>query len=384
MKRKIAITTGSRSEYGLLRPVIQAISKSQKLKPYLIVAGMHLAGKKFGSTIQEIKKDNFKIYKTVRMQPENDSNYAMAKSLGRGVISFSNIFQNLKPDINLVLGDRTEMLASAIAAYHMNIPNAHIHGGDKSQGGLDEYTRHAITKMSNIHFTATKESFNRIKKMGENPKYIFLTGSPSIDEIAKKKFTSKNELAKKYKINFSGKEIILLQHPVTTQTDLSIKQIQNILKAISSLKTTTIAIAPNYDAGYKKILEYLISHSKKYSFIHMYRNLPRSDYLGMLKNCGVLVGNSSSGIIEASYFEIPVVNIGIRQKGRETAKSVINVQVERSDYIQKAIIQALKRKKQHKIKKVSTYGSGLASMKIVKILEKIKLDKKLIQKQIFY
>jgi len=258
MTRKIAITTGSRSEYGLLRPVIQEITNNQKLKPYLIVSGMHLAGKKFGSTINEIKKDNLKIYKTVKMQPENDSNYAMAKALGKGIIGFSNIFHNLKPDINLVLGDRIEMLASAIAAYHLNIPNGHIHGGDKSQGGLDEYTRHAITKMSNIHFAATKKSFNRILKMGENPKYVFLTGSPSVDELVKNKITNKKDLVKKYNINFKGKEILLLQHPVTTQTKLSGKQILNILNAIVPLEITTIALAPNYDAGNKKIFDKFI------------------------------------------------------------------------------------------------------------------------------
>ncbi|MGI0022955.1 MAG: UDP-N-acetylglucosamine 2-epimerase, partial [Nitrososphaeraceae archaeon] len=164
MKRKIAVTTGSRSEYGILRPLLQAISDSKKLDLYLIVAGMHLS-KKYGMTINEIKSDGFKIFETVDMVPKGNSTYHMALSLGKGVIAFSKIFHKLKPDINLVLGDRDEAFASALAASHMNIPNAHIHGGDKTKAGIDEYNRHAITKISNIHFAATKKSKERIIRM---------------------------------------------------------------------------------------------------------------------------------------------------------------------------------------------------------------------------
>lgn len=383
MKRKIAVTTGSRSEYGILRPVLRAISSRKKLDLFLIVAGMHLS-KKHGMTINEIKKDGFKIYTKVDMMPKEDSNYFMAKSLGKGIIAFSNIFRKLQPDINLVLGDRDEMLASALAAYHMNIPNAHVHGGEKSQAGIDEYNRHVITKVSNIHFAATVQSKKRIIKMGENPKYVFLTGSPSIDEIANKEITNKNELEKRYNFKFTGNEILLIQHPVTTQTELSGKQILATLKAIAKVKKPTIAIAPNSDAGNKKIFEYLESFSRKYNFIRMYRNLPRSDYLGFLANSGVLVGNSSSGMIEASYFNIPVVNIGIRQKNRERGENVIDVKDVSIDSIYLAILKALRTRKKRKFLQHSLYGTGVASKKIVNHLEKIKLNKELIQKQLSY
>lgn len=381
MTYKISVTTGTRAEYGILRPVLKAISKSKKLELFLIVTGTHLS-KKYGHTINEIKKDNFRIFKTIDMLPKGNSTFEMSKTLGHGIIEFSKIFQKLKPDINLILGDRDEMLASALAASHMNIPNAHIHGGDKS-GGIDEYNRHAITKLSNFHFAATKKSYTRIIKMGENPKHVFLTGSPSIDEIVNNKITSKKELEKEYKIKFTGNEILLVQHPVTTQVDMSKKQITSTLNAIINLKKHTIAIAPNSDAGNQEILKALTSYEKKSSFIHYYKTLPRSDYLGFLKNVGVLVGNSSSGLIEASYFAIPVVNIGIRQKNRERGKNVIDVPVEKSLDIQKAILKALNLKKS-KLSNIRIYGSGNASKKIVGILEKIKLDKKLIQKQIMY
>jgi len=254
MKRKITVTTGSRSEYGILRPVLQQISKSKKLELFLIVTGMHLS-KKHGMTINEIRNDGFKISASVNMMPSKDSNYLMSVALGKGIIKFSKIFQKIRPDINLILGDRDEMLASALAAYHMNIPNAHIHGGDKSKAGIDEYNRHAITKISNIHYAVTLKSKERIIKMGENPKNVFLTGSPSIDEISLNKITDRNTLDKKYGVNFLGNEILLLQHPVTSESDLSKIQIINTLKAIKKLNKTTIAIAPNSDVGNSQIFK---------------------------------------------------------------------------------------------------------------------------------
>jgi len=380
MKRKISVTTGTRAEYGIMRSVLEAIAKSKKLELHLIVTGMHLS-KKYGMTINEIIKDGFRIYSSFDMLSKEDSNYSMSKALGEGIVSFTKIFYKLKPDINLILGDRDEMLASALAAYHLNIPNAHIHGGDKSQGGIDEYNRHAITKISNIHFAATSRSKERILKMGENPKFVFHTGSPSIDEIIKKPITIKKSLEKKYGINLNGKDILLIQHPVTTQTRQSGKQIMNTLKAIVKIGENTIAIAPNSDPGNGLIFKHLRTFSKKYDFIKMYNTLPRNDFLGLLKNCGALVGNSSSGMIEASYFDTPVVNIGIRQKGREKGSNVIEVE-DSINSIYSGILRAFKKHK--KFHKGNLYGKGNAAAKIVKHLEKIKLDEELINKQIFY
>lgn len=383
MKKRISVTTGTRAEYGILRPVLQKIQVSKKLHLYLIVTGTHLS-KKHGFTIDEIKKDGFRIYATVDMVPKGNSTYDMATALGKGIVEFSKLFKKLKPDINLILGDRDEVLASTIAAYHMNIPNAHIHGGDRSQGGIDEYNRHAITKMSNIHFAATKKSYERIIKMGEDPKTVFLTGSPSIDEISANKIISRKNLEKRYPFKFNGDEILLLQHSVTTQSELSKKQIQSTLKAIVKTKKPTIAIAPNSDAGSRAIFHYLKLYSKKYSFIKLYPSVPRTDYLGLIKYCGVLVGNSSSGMIDASYFNTPVVNIGIRQEGRERGKNVIDVPEMNAGAIYHAILRAFSMKKTKTFVNEYIYGDGSASKKIVQYLEKINLNKDLIQKQIFY
>ena len=380
-KRKIVITTGSRSEYGILRPLIDNISNNDRFDFFLIVTGMHLS-KKHGYTINDIKKDGFKIYKNYKMNPKNDTPYEISKSLGIGIMEFSKIFKNLKPDINLILGDRDESLASALAAYHMNIPNAHIHGGDKTKAGIDEYNRHAITKISNIHFAATKLSKNRIIKMGENPEYVFLTGSPSIDEIKIKTILTKKQLEKKYDLSFSGEEILLLYHPVTTDIENSGIEIKNILSAIFKTKKPIIAIAPNSDAGNEKIFAQL-KLAKKNNHIKLYANIPREDYLSMLKFCGMLIGNSSSGIIEAGYFDIPVVNVGIRQKNRERGKNILDVSGS-SNSILLAIKKSIKLKKMGKIKKSHVYGYGNSTNKIVEILEKISLNKNLIQKQIHY
>jgi len=380
-KRKVAVTTGTRAEYGILRPILDEIKISKKLELVLIVTGSHFS-KKHGLTVNEIKKNGYKIHAKIDMVPKINSEFESTKILGNTIVSFSKIFKKLKPDINVILGDRDEMLASAIAAYHMNIPNAHIHGGDKS-GGLDEYTRHAITKLSNIHFAATKKSAKRILQMGEKFGFIFHTGSPSIDEILKNKITKKAELEKKYKIKITGNEILLLQHPVTTELDETEMQIIETLNAIIKLKKRTIIIGSNLDPGNDIIYKNLIKFVDRYDFIKFYPTLPRNDYLGFLKNCGVLVGNSSSGIIEASFFKKPVVNIGIRQQFREKGPNVIDIKYFSQKSISNAIINALKLKS-NKLKYSSIYGKDNVSKKIIKHLENIKLNRELLQKQITY
>lgn len=380
MKRKITLVTGTRGEYGLLRPLIRSILSSKRFRLFLIVTGMHLS-KKHGMTVNEIKKDEIPIYATIKMLPQGNSGYHMSIAVGEGIIEFSKIFKKIRPDVNVVLGDRDEALAASIAAYHMNIPNAHIHGGDKSMAGIDEYNRHAITKISNIHFAATKKSMERIIKMGEHPKNVFLTGSPGIDEIFDDRITKKTDLEKKYGIKFSGKEIILLQHPVTTQIKETQRQIDSTLRAIAKAKKPVIAISPNSDAGNEVIFKKISEFATKYTNVRVYRSVPREDFLALLRYCGVLVGNSSSGMIEAGYFGIPVVNIGIRQKDREGIPTIIHVN-NSTAAIYSALIKAFNSRKKTSAKTI--YGNGNAAKKIMCVLENIKLNDKLIQKQITY
>ena len=377
-KRKITITTGTRAEYGILRPILNEITQRKKLQLILIVTGTHLS-KRHGMTINEIKKDKFKIYQTFKFLPNDDTGFSAAKSLGDGVIQFAKIFKKVKPDINLILGDRDEMLASAIAAYHMNIPNAHIHGGDVS-GSIDEYSRHAITKISNIHFAATEKSKRRIIKMGENPKFVYLTGSTSIDELRNNKILSKSQFEKKYGFKLTKNLIVLVQHPVTTQIASTKKHIQNTLKAIEYFGYRTIIIAPNSDAGSNIIFQNIKQFANSHNFVRVFSSLPRSDFLCLIKNCGALVGNSSSGLIEASYFGTSVVNIGIRQQGREKSHNVLDAKSESIISIKRAISRALKKN----TKPSYLYGVGTSSPKIAQYLEKIKLSSELIEKRLTY
>lgn len=379
-KIKVIVTTGTRADYGILRSLLKKISQSRKLQLILIVTGSHLS-RNHGNTIEEIKKDGFKISAKINIVPEKDDGFNTSMVIGKGVIEFSKCFKKLQPDLNIVIGDRYEMLSSAIAAYHQNIPNVHIHGGDKS-GGLDEYTRHAITKISNIHFAATKKSATRIKKMGENPKYIIQTGSLSIDEVIENKISSLEELNLKYDLNLTGNEIIVLQHPDTTEPDKSKEQMLATLRAVIKTKHNAIIIGPNIDTGNNSINK-IIQKFTKYNSIKFFRSLPREDYLGLLKNCQVLIGNSSSGIIESTLFKIPVINIGDRQKGRERGSNVIDV----TRFSQKLISSALKKallmqKSTLRIRHV--YGNGSAARNIIQYLEKINVDQRLLKKEITY
>ena len=381
MKRLIAVTTGTRAEYGILRPLLHEINQNKKLGLLLVVTGSHLS-KDHGMSIKEIINDRFKITIKINMKQNGNDPFDSTISIGNAISDFAKFFRKFKPDINVVLGDRSEMFASAIAAYQMNIPNAHIHGGDKS-GGLDEYTRHAITKISNLHFAASNNSMKRIKKMGERSKYVFQVGSLSIDEILKKNVTGKKELEKKYTMKFSGDEILLVQHPVTTENYNVKKQIAETLIALSKFKKNIIIIGPNLDAGYKNIQMKIKKFVKSNNLAKMYMNVSRQDFLGFLKNCGVLVGNSSSGLIEASLFRIPVVNIGIRQKNREHGSNVINVSEFSHKKIEFAVRKALSKKRSElKISKI--YGNQMVAKKICNVFEKIKLDEDLMKKELTY
>jgi UDP-N-acetylglucosamine 2-epimerase (non-hydrolysing)/GDP/UDP-N,N'-diacetylbacillosamine 2-epimerase (hydrolysing) len=374
----VTITTGTRAEYGILRPILKKITKEKKLQLFLIVTGMHLS-KKHGMTVNEIKKDGFKIYKKIEFFSKKNTSFDGTKSIGNGIIKFAKVFEKIKPDINIILGDRPEIFASAIAAYNMNIPNAHIHGGDVS-GNIDEYTRHAITKISNIHFTATQKSKNRIIRMGENPKFVFLVGSPSIDEVKFGQITSKKDFKRRYRMDLSKQHIILLYHPVTTQIINTKKNIQSILNAVASFRLPTIIVSPNSDSGSNIINREIEKFEKKHSFAKLFSSIPRDDFLCLMSGSGVLVGNSSGGIIEGSYLGTSVVNIGIRQNGREQSSNIINVKKESESLIKKAITKALKNKQQ----KSSLYGNGCSSQKITRSLEKIKLNNELMEKKLMY
>jgi len=380
--RKICVVTGTRADYGILFPVMRAIESSGDLKLCIIATCMHLM-EDFGHTVKEIEKDGFKIYERVDISYKEDTGKVMADSIGKAVSKFSRTFSRLSPDVIVVLGDRGEMLAASIAANYINIPVAHIHGGEVS-GHVDGLLRHAITKLSHIHFPATNNTKERILRLGEEEWRIFLSGAPALDRILNEKLPSREGLLKKFGILKEESFFLLVQHPVSSSIREAEKEIALTLEAVKEFKNKTIVIYPNADAGGRKIID-VIKRYEKSHFIKTFKSIPHKDFLGLMKSCSVLIGNSSSGIIEAPSFKVPVVNIGIRQEGRERSTNVIDVLHEK-DVIFKAIKKALYDKKfKAQLKRCENpYGNGHASERIVKVLSSIKLDERLLQKKITY
>lgn len=384
MMKKIAVVTGTRAEYGILEPVLKAIQARKGLKLLLVVTGMHLSHE-FGYTVSEIEKDGFEISARVDMLPKADTVRAMAESVGQGIIGMAQAWEQLTPDIILVLGDRTEPLAAAISGAYMNIPIAHIHGGDSSKGGLDEYARHAITKFSHIHFPATQKSAERIIKMGEDEWRVHQVGSPALDVILNEQLIPSEKIINKFGIDTSKPLILLVQHPVTTEPDKAGEQMTETLEAVMSFGYPIILLYPNADAGGRRIIEVIKDYEMRYNLIRTFKSLPRREYLSLMKTASVLVGNSSSGMIDAPSFGLPVVNIGCRQEGRERGNNVIDV-----GHNRKEIIAAVKRALTDKrfLKMVNQchnpYGDGKASLRIAEILDNLDVSPKLLQKKITY
>ncbi len=380
-KRKILYISGTRADYGLMYNTLLAINNHPKLKLEIAATGMHLMSE-FGRTIEKIKKDGFKIHE-VQATYKKDNKESMANFIGKFILKLTKLVQRIKPDIMFVQGDRAEMLAASIVGAYLTIPTVHTHGGDVTST-VDEFARHAITKLSHLHFPATKNSAERIVKMGEEAERVFVVGAPGLDGILNGKLPSKKSLAKKYKLDFSKPILLVLQHAVTMEVNKAAQQIRETMEAIKGLELQAVVIYPNADAGGRKMIK-VIEEYRKYPFIKIYKNLPREDYLGLMKRAGVMVGNSSSGIIESQSFHLPVINIGGRQKRRERADNIIDVDYDRKN-IKKAILLAISdRRFIKRIKKIKNiYGQGRAGERIAEILANIKIDKKLLEKQITY
>lgn len=385
MKRKIVVVTGARAEFGILKPLLKKIRSSDGLELKLIVTGMHLL-KKYGSSINEIKESGFDIASIVKMytDDENDITYH-GKSLANGIDRFTMVLSKMKPDILVVFGDRLEPLAATLAASTLRIPIVHIHGGDKTDSGhIDESIRHSITRFANIHFPATDEHVNRLIKMGEEPWRIFKVGALGLDSIVNQEPIPKEELSAKLGLNPHKQIIICIFHPVHLEKEIMGKQTHEILEAIKELKIQTVVIYPNNDAGSQNIITEIEKH-KNLSFIKVFPTLPHLEYVSLLKHADVLIGNSSSGPIEAPSVKLPVVNIGSRNVGREHADNIIFVDGKKDDIIKAINIALYDKEFRKRVKRcVNPYGDGKASEKIVKVLSEMEINKRLLQKRITY
>jgi len=380
--RKIAIVTGTRAEYGPLRPLMMAVKNDADLKLIPIVTGMHLLPK-YGNTYHLVEKDFSNIVK-IPMPLKGDTLQYMAFYLSAGVKNFASYLSKNRPDIIVITGDRSEQLAAALAAFYLNIPIAHINGGDVSGGMIDESIRHAITKIAHIHLAHTRKNAERIKKMGEDTWRIHITGTLAIEAIQEMKMKSKKELFVAYHLDPDSITFLVVQHPITTLKDQGYEQFHQVMNALDNLKEQTILIYPNCDAGSRKFIT-LIKKYENRPYLHIFKNIPHDDYIGFMKYVDVMLGNSSSGIIEAPTLKTPVINIGSRQQGRDQSNNVITIIPKKEKIIATIYFELNNTVFKEKVKNcINKYGKGNASHKIVKILKTIKIDDTLIRKQISY
>jgi len=378
------VATGTRAEYGVLYPVMKAIQRHPKLELSVIATGMHLMPE-FGHTVKEIEADGFKIDASVPMHLRGDTGAAMAKSLGKGIIGMTLALEKIMPEILVVIADRGEALAAAAAGAHMNTPVAHIHGGDVTTGScIDEPIRHAITRFAHIHFPATEKSAERVIKMGEEPWRVHVVGPLGIYAMVEKDFVSKTELCRKLKLDPNKPILLVVQHSVTTQVEKASEQMEETMKALVELGEQAVVIYPNADAGGRRIINVIEKYRKSPQF-RIFKTLPYLTFVSLMRVSSVMVGNSSSAIIEAPLFGVPAVNIGIRQEGRERGGNVLDTP-HKKDAILKAVRKALTDTDfRRNIKKApnpfTVKGDG---SKIANFLAKVKIDDRLLRKRLTY
>lgn len=322
--RKICVVTGSRAEYGLLSGLMKQIQNAPDLQLQVIATNMHLSPE-FGLTYREIEKDGFRIDKKVEMLLSADTATATAKSLGLGVIGFADAYEDLKPDMIVVLGDRYEILGAVSTALFFQIPIAHIHGGEISEGAYDDAIRHSITKMSHLHFTSTEAYRRRVIQLGEDPLRVFNVGAISLDNVLAMELLNRKTLEESISFNLGEKTMLVTYHPVTLEHQTAAQQFEALLKAVDRSGYRVIFTKPNSDTDGRVVISmidnYVATHSEK---AIAFTSLGYKRYLSALKYVGMVVGNSSSGIIEVPSFGIPTINVGDRQKGRIHADSVID------------------------------------------------------------
>ncbi len=374
-KRRICVITGSRSDYGIMSNFLRKLQSTKDLELKLIVTCMHLIPK-YGNSYKEILKDQIKIHKKITLPIKDDKIYTISKATGIGLIKFTNILSKLRPDLVLILGDRFESLSFAIASLYLKIPIAHIHGGESTFAQIDDAIRHSISKMSNFHFVSNKFYKNRLIKMGEEPKNIYVIGSLGVENIKKLNFYKKEEIEKKLNAKLLKQNFLITIHPETLGKSKLIKNLDPFFNFLKGIKDTKLIFtAPNADMENQKIFNKIKKFVKKNSSKSLLVNsLGHKLYLSLARHCNLIIGNSSSGIIEIPSLNIPTINIGDRQKGRIRSNSVIDCKTELKEF-KKAVRKGLSNKF---LKKIKTYGNPYFKKQscenLVEILRRLKLS----------
>jgi GDP/UDP-N,N'-diacetylbacillosamine 2-epimerase (hydrolysing) len=375
MSRNICVVTGTRAEFGLLRWLMEEINNHPGLTLQVVATGMHLSPE-FGSTYQEIEEAGFQIDAKVEMLLSSDTNTAVTKSMGLGVIGFADTYERLVPDMLVVLGDRFEIFAATSAAMIAGIPVAHLHGGETTEGAFDEAIRHSITKMSHLHFVAADEYRRRVIQLGEYPDRVFDVGGMGIDAIKRIKLMSREALESSLEINFGKKNLLVTFHPVTLESGgSSATQMGELLAVLAELKDTTLIFTmPNADTGGRELGRMVREFAQEHPNAKVFTSLGQLRYFSCLAQVDGVVGNTSSGLLEAPAFNIGTVNVGDRQKGRLKAVSVIDCEPNRQS-ICIALKTLYSKSFKHSLASiVNPYGNGGASKAIVKVIAEYSLE----------
>ncbi len=382
--RTIGVVTTARSDYGIYLPVLRALESEPSLHLRIIAGGMHLAPE-YGNTVEAIERDGFRVADRVEMLLSSDTPVGTAKSIGLGVLGFSESYVRSRPDILLVLGDRFEMHAAALAALPFGIPLAHVHGGEVTEGAIDDALRHGITKMAHLHFASTQAYADRLIRMGEEPWRITVSGAPSLDNLRSVALLTASQLKQRFGVDFEPAPLLVTFHPVTRELDRTAVKIEALLEALSKHDLPIVFTLPNADPGGRLITQRIRNFAAAHENAHILDNLGTQAYFSIMRLARAMVGNSSSGIIEAASFTLPVVNVGRRQQGRIHGANVINVSDdERAAAIEEAIGQAVSPAFRSSLDGLQNpYGTGNAAAAIVARLRDVPIDSTLVSKRFF-
>lgn len=379
--KKICIVTATRAEYGLLKPLMAAVSSEKDWTLQILVTGSHLSPE-FGLTYKQIEKEGFAIDKKIEMLLSADTSTSIIKSMGVGMIGYADALQDLKPDLLVILGDRYEMLSIAISALILKIPIVHIHGGEITEGAYDDAIRHAITKMSHIHFASTEVYRNRIIQMGEQPDHVFNAGAIGIDNVKNLSLLTKEELEKELDVRFGKYNFQVTFHPTTLDKESPQKQFAILLEALQEQEDCFfIFTKANADTDGRiinqMIDEFVDKHSNKTKSFHSLGSLR---FLSLVKICDAIIGNSSSGILEAPSLHTATINIGDRQKGRIQADSIVNTGIDKNEILKAMELVKTAAFKEKVVLTTNPYGEGNATQKIVNVLRNLDVEKLVVKK----
>ncbi len=379
MKRIIAVITTSRADYSHLYWPLRDLSENENVDLRIIALGSHLSPE-FGHTVREIEKDGFQISARIECLLSSDSDVGMAKTIGVATLSLADLLGKMRPDLLLLIADRYEMLAPAAVALALRIPVAHIEGGEVSEGAIDDAVRNALTKLSHIHFTSTAAARERVLALGEEEWRVHRAGAPSLDHLRRQPLLHREEIEEQLQLNLQTPTMLVAYHPVTIARD-TLQEVEALFTALGNLREQILFCYPNADAGSRELIERTKSFIASRGHGKIFTNLDTVTYLSLLRQVDMLVGNSSSGIMESASFALPTVNVGLRQQGRERPRNVLDADADRN-----SILQAIDRARKPEFREsltgmVNPYGEGRASETIVRVLTTVPLSQTLLMKR---